>query len=73
MGIALVPASLRNLARSGVVYRTLGGTAPLLETGIAWRSGDTTATIGRFVGIARDMRIGAGRGRRGAAVAPTRT
>jgi DNA-binding transcriptional LysR family regulator len=72
MGIALVPESLRNLARSGVVYRTLGGTAPLLETGIAWRSGDITPTIGRFVAIARDMRIGAGRGRGSAAAGRTR-
>ena len=58
MGIALVPASLRNLARSGVVYMGLGGTAPVLETGIAWRSGDTTPTIERFVGIARDVVAG---------------
>ena len=55
MGIALVPASLRNLARTGVVYMDLGGTAPILETGITWRSSDTTPTIGRFVGIAREM------------------
>lgn len=55
MGIALVPASLRNLARTGVVYVDLGGTAPMLETGIAWRTGDTTPTIERFIGIARDM------------------
>ena len=55
MGIALVPASLRNLARTGVSYVDLGGTAPLLETGIAWRSGDTTPTIERFVNIAREM------------------
>jgi len=55
MGIALVPASLRNLARTGVVYMGLGGAAPVLETGIAWRSGDTTPTIERFVGIAREM------------------
>ena len=59
MGIALVPASLRNLARTGVRYRNLGGTAPLLETGITWRSADTTPTIERFVGIARDMIAGA--------------
>ena len=59
MGIALVPASLRNLARTGVRYRNLAGTAPLLETGIAWRSADTTPTIERFVGIARDMIAGA--------------
>ena len=53
MGIALVPASLRNLARSGVRYRDLRGPAPVLETGIAWRAQDTTATIERFVSIAR--------------------
>ena len=53
MGIALVPQSLRNLARTGVVYMNLGGTAPVLETGIAWRTGDATPTIERFVSIAR--------------------
>ena len=58
MGIALVPASLRNLARTGVFYMDLGGTTPVLETGIAWRSGDTTATIGRFVSVAREMAAG---------------
>lgn len=55
MGIALVPASLRNLARTGVRYMNLGATAPLLETGIAWRSTDTTPTIERFVRIARAL------------------
>ena len=59
MGIALVPASLRNLARTGVSYIDLGGTAPVLETGITWRSRDTTPTIDRFVSIARDMITGA--------------
>jgi DNA-binding transcriptional LysR family regulator len=55
MGIALVPASLRNLSRSGVSYMDLGGSAPLLETGIAWRTGDTTSTIERFLDVARDV------------------
>lgn len=53
MGIALVPASLRNLARSGVAYVELGGSAPVLETGITWRTDDTTATIAHFVAVAR--------------------
>ncbi len=55
MGIALVPQSLRNLARTGVVYMDLGGTAPILETGITWRTGDTTPTIARFVSVARSV------------------
>ena len=59
MGIALVPASLRNLARTGVRYLNLSGTAPLLETGIAWRSGDTAPAIEKFVSIARDIAAGA--------------
>lgn len=58
MGIALVPASLRNLARTGVRYVDLAGTAPILETGITWRTGDTTPTIERFVSIAREMADG---------------
>lgn len=55
MGIALVPASLRNLARAGVSYLDLGGAAPVLETGIAWRRGDSTPTIERFISIAREI------------------
>ena len=55
MGIALVPASLRNLARTGVSYIDLAGAAPILETGVAWRSNDATPTIERFLDVARAM------------------
>jgi len=58
MGIALVPASLRNLARTGVCYIDLDGLAPVLETGISWRAADATPTIPGFVNIARDMSAG---------------
>lgn len=51
MGLSLVPASLRNLARPGVRYVPLQGTAPTLETGIVWRADDSTATLSRFLGI----------------------
>lgn len=61
MGIALVPASLRNLARSGVTYVELGGVAPVLETGLTWRSDDTTPTIARLVDIAKKGNGEAGR------------
>ncbi len=36
MGVALVPASLRNLRRTGVVYRELKGAVPQIETGVLW-------------------------------------
>lgn len=55
IGMALVPASLRNMARKAVRYIDLDGAAPILETGITWRSADTTPTIQSFVSIARGI------------------
>ncbi|MBU1378330.1 MAG: LysR family transcriptional regulator [Alphaproteobacteria bacterium] len=54
MGVALVPASLRNLARTGVRYLDLAGAAPSLETGVVWRRDDLTPTLGRFLEVAFD-------------------
>jgi DNA-binding transcriptional LysR family regulator len=51
MGIALVPASLRHLARTGVRYVDLPEGAPSLETGIAWRRNETAPTLARFLEI----------------------
>ncbi|PWC28773.1 LysR family transcriptional regulator [Teichococcus aestuarii] len=53
MGVAMVPASLRNLARAGVRYVDLAGPAPCLETGIVWRGGDTSPTLERFLAVAQ--------------------
>ena len=50
MGIALVPASLRNLARTGVRYVDLADEPPVLETGLVWRRDDTTPTLERLLG-----------------------
>lgn len=51
LGVALVPASLRNLARAGVRYRDLDGPAPVLETGLVWRRDDDTPTLRGFLGL----------------------
>ena len=51
MGIALVPASLRHLARTGVRYVDLPEGAPMLETGITWRRDETAPTLARFLEI----------------------
>ncbi len=56
MGFALVPASLRNLARTGVRYLDLAD-APMLETGLAWRRDDDSATLAGFLGVARDITV----------------
>ncbi|CUH80916.1 LysR family transcriptional regulator [Tropicibacter naphthalenivorans] len=55
MGIALVPASLRNLARAGVCYLTLAGDAPQLETGVVWRRQDDTPTLRNFLAMLDDI------------------
>jgi hypothetical protein len=49
LGVALVPASLRNLARTGVTYVPLAGAAPELETGLAWRKGEISPTLANFL------------------------
>jgi len=54
MGVAFVPASMRNLARTGVRYMALADDAPLLETGIVWRRGDSTPTLLRFLELAEE-------------------
>lgn len=55
MGMALVPASLQNLARTGVRYLPLADAAPVLETGLAWRRADEAPTLLALVGIALGM------------------
>lgn len=52
MGIALVPTSLRHLARSGVRYLMLADDAPQLETGLIWRRDDRAPTLANFLSIA---------------------
>ncbi len=55
MGVALVPASMRNLARAGVRYVPLAGAAPEIETGIAWRRNNTMPTLGQLLEVAREL------------------
>ncbi|WP_175673063.1 LysR substrate-binding domain-containing protein [Burkholderia ambifaria] len=53
MGVALVPQSLRNLRRTGVVYRPLVGDAPVVETGLVWRTGDVSPVLAGFIDVVR--------------------
>lgn len=53
MGVALVPASLTHLRRTGVVYRQLAETSPPVEVGMTWRSGDDSPLVAAFVGMAQ--------------------
>ena len=54
LGVAVVPASVANLGRRGVVYREIGDAHPRLDLWLAWRRGGPGSAAGRdFVHHAR--------------------
>lgn len=53
MGVALVPQSLRNLRRTGVVYRPLREAVPAIETGLVWRTAQVSPVLAGFIDIVR--------------------
>jgi DNA-binding transcriptional LysR family regulator len=53
LGVALVPASLRDMRRRGVVYRRLREDSPLLTVVLAWRTANRSACLAQFVATAR--------------------
>ncbi|OYD76027.1 transcriptional regulator, LysR family [Burkholderia sp. YR290] len=53
MGVALVPQSLRNLRRTGVVYRPLREAVPAVVTGLVWRSAEVSPVLAGFIDIVR--------------------
>ncbi len=52
MGVALIPASLVHLGRTGVTCKPLREAAPQTEIGIAWRRDDSLATLHLFLATA---------------------
>ncbi len=58
LGMALVPASLRHLARTGVRYVSIAGQSPELETGLAWRRADGTPTLTALLDISASLDMG---------------
>lgn len=53
LGVAIVPASLLNLRRSGVVYRPVRDRHPRIELRLAWRRDARSAPLARFVELAK--------------------
>lgn len=49
LGVALIPASMRHLGRTGVVYKPLRERSPLIVVALAWRKADGRPTTARFV------------------------
>jgi DNA-binding transcriptional LysR family regulator len=67
LGVALIPASLTNLQRTGVTYKALKGPSPLTEIHLAWRRGDDLPALRLFVETAVRTAHAAKRGGRGKA------
>jgi DNA-binding transcriptional LysR family regulator len=53
LGVAIVPASIANLGRKGVVYREITDPHPRLDLWLAWRRGELGATARDFLAQAR--------------------
>jgi DNA-binding transcriptional LysR family regulator len=64
LGVALIPESMRNLARAGVVYRRLRERSPQTEILVAWRKSDSAPALARFLEYVERVVARAGRPRR---------
>jgi DNA-binding transcriptional LysR family regulator len=55
MGVAIVPASLQHLQRTGVVYKALQEPTPEVGINMIWRRHDTSPTVHRFLEVVRQV------------------
>jgi DNA-binding transcriptional LysR family regulator len=55
IGVSLVPATLENLSRRGIVYRKLAGATPKLELAVAWRHEDRSPLLRAFLSVVREI------------------
>lgn len=55
LGVSLMPRSIVNLQRAGVVYRPLAAPAPSVELGMVYRAEDSSATVARFAEVVREV------------------
>jgi DNA-binding transcriptional LysR family regulator len=55
MGVALLPASFRNVRRQGVVYVEPREATAQVETALAWRRDDPSPVLARFVEVVREL------------------
>lgn len=53
LGAAVVPGSVANLGRRGVVYRDIAESHPRLDVWLAWPRGALSAPAREFVALAR--------------------
>ena len=51
IGVAIIPASLQNLGRAGVNYRTIRESTPKAELVVAWRAEPPSALLQSFLHV----------------------
>jgi DNA-binding transcriptional LysR family regulator len=56
MGVAIVPASLQNLQRTGVIYQNIEESTPKVAIAMIWRRNQTSPTVQRFLKVVRQFR-----------------
>jgi DNA-binding transcriptional LysR family regulator len=49
MGVAIVPSSLQNLQRPGVVYRSIVEQVPVIETAVIWQPNSLMPILENFL------------------------
>lgn len=55
LGVSLMPRSIMNLQRAGVVYRPLTAPAPSVELGMVRRADEASPTVARFAEVVREV------------------
>jgi DNA-binding transcriptional LysR family regulator len=55
MGVALVPASVQNLHREGVIYKPLQDVPTEVEMAIVWRRDETLPALQRFLQVVGEI------------------
>lgn len=63
LGVALVPASLQNLSRAGVVYRPVRDLSPTVEMGVVWRRDERNPVVATFLKVVNEICCGENLGR----------
>jgi hypothetical protein len=53
MGVTLLPASIQEWRRNGVVYRSLANVDLFDEMAVAWRQNDTSTVLNAFLDVVK--------------------
>ena len=54
MGVSLIPESIQNLQRTGVVYKAIKEVTPTIEIHLAWKESNQLPSLNRFLEVTRN-------------------